>query len=478
MKPSARWLLATFLIVAALLVPNVVLAQNPDEPALRWREERSTHFAILYPDGEEAEAVRYAAFVDTVYDDLSVLFDHRLETPITLRLYPTLASYEEINPLASEVRGVIAHAQLNRREIAVLVPRTVNLTDEEVVNNIRHELTHLIVGDLSGNRLPTGFHEGIAQYVERPGRDQAAKVELLRQAHDAGRLLSWSELNAGPTVYQNPEIGYSQAVSIVSYLVDEYGFARFVEFIRALRATSGYRSALQATYGVPADRLERAWLDALPAYLDGRWQVNALWAYDLAPLQALVAEGAYASAESGLEEAIRLLEHSRQTDTLAEARRLLAVSQQGQTAGEAVVAARQALIDGEYAVARAKIALARTIYAELGDRRHEVELDELDAWANDGMDALDRLAAAEAAVRTNRLEQARQLATEAGVTLSTLGHGEGAAQSSAILAAIDRRQRAGALGLMGAGLLGLAANVLLRWRDHHLGRTGWAGSVQ
>ncbi|HBY95646.1 MAG TPA: hypothetical protein DEP84_17115, partial [Chloroflexi bacterium] len=339
MKSTARWLAAVLFLVALLLAPGALHAQGPDEQALTWHEQSTTHFAILYPEGEEAEAARYATFVDQVYDNLTTLFDHRLETPVTLRLYPTLAAYEEINPLAGEVKGVIAHAQLGRREIAVLVPRTANLSDEEVINNIRHELTHLIIGDLSGDRLPVGFHEGVAQYIERPGRDQAAKVELLRQAREAKRLLSWSQLNAGSTVYKNPEIGYSQAVSIVSYLVNVYGFDRLVEFIRALRTSPGYRSALQATYGVPADQLERAWLDALPAYLDGRWQVNALWAYDLGPLRALVAEGAYASAESQLGEAIRLLETSQQSDVLGEARHLLALSQRGQDAGEAVLAA-------------------------------------------------------------------------------------------------------------------------------------------
>lgn len=473
MKPSARWLLAVLMLVTSLLAPSPLRAQGPDEQPFTWREQRTTHFAILYPDGEEAEATRYAAFVDQVYDDLAALFDHHLETPITLRLYPTLTAYEEINPLAGEVKDVIAHAQLNRREIAVLVPRTVNLTDEEIVNNVRHELTHLVVGDLSGDRLPAGFHEGIAQYVEQPGRDQAAKVELLRQALDSNRLLSWSQLNAGSTIYEIPEIGYSQAVSMVAYLVDEYGFARLVEFVRALRTAPGYRSALQATYGISADRLERAWLEALPAYLDGRWQVNALWTYDLTRVRALVAQGAYASAESQLQEVIRLLENSEQTATLEEARHLLTLSRRGQAAGAAVLAARQALGEGEYAVASAQLTIARTTFAEIGDRRHERELAELQAWADDGAAALERLAAAEAAARANQLEQARRLALEAGTTLTTLGHEEGAARSKAILAGIDRRQRAASFALLGAGCLGLLANLLLRWRDRRLA-AGWA----
>lgn len=477
MKSSARWLLALLLSTLVLLAPSTLHAQEPRGEDLNWREQRTTKFAILYPAGEEAEAERYARFVDQVYDEVTAIFDHQLQTPITLRLYPTLAAYEEINPLAAEIRGVIAHAQLSRREISVLVPRTVNLNDEEIINNIRHEFTHLVVADLSDNNLPVGFHEGIAQYVERPGRDQATKVELLRAARDANQLMSWSELNTGTTVYQRPEIGYAQSVAVVSYLIDEYGFDRFVEFIGAVATSPGYRSALRETYGIPPEQLERAWLEKLPAYLDGRWKINALWAYDLTPLRELVAEGAYAAAESQLEEAIRLLETSGQTDVLEEARSLLDRSQRGQAASAAVLAARESLVAGEYAVAAAQLRSARSLYDQIGDRRHDRELAEMQTWADDGLKALDRLSAAEEALRANRLNQARGLALEAGATLGALGHEEGAARSEAVLASVDRRQRGGALALLAAGGLVLLTNLVLRWRDYRLQNRGWVGSI-
>lgn len=459
------WGLLVALLVAAL-VPAPLHAQTPTPtPTVDWREQRTTHFAILFAAGAEQEAARYAAFADTVYGELTRLFDHPLQTPITLRLYPSLATYETINPLARDLPGVVAHAQFSRREVAVLVPRTAGLTEEEIVNNVRHEITHLIASDLSTNRLPVGLQEGIAQYVERPGRQMEEKVALLREARARDQLLTWSQLNAGTTAYERPEIGYPQAASIVAFLIDRYGFPRFRDFLLALREAAGYRSALQQAYGIPADALEAQWAEWLPDYLAGRWRVNAIWAYDITPLEALVAAGAYSSAERQIEEAIALLQTTDQPEALASLLRLRDRARQGQGASATIRTAREALSSGDYSSAAAQIAAARATLAAIGDSRHERELRELEAWAIEGAAALQRLGAAQAAA--NRLDHgsARALARSAGTTLAELGHPTGPAAARALLARIEAREQGAALGLLGSGLLALLTNLLLRWRD-------------
>ena len=104
---------------------------------------------------EEAEF--YTAFVDEVYTDLTVVFETQLPPPINLRLFPTEESYYQVNPIAEQIPGVVAHALNSREEIAVALPRTQPLTEKELINNIRHEMTHLFASYLSDGNLTLDF---------------------------------------------------------------------------------------------------------------------------------------------------------------------------------------------------------------------------------------------------------------------------------------------------------------------------------
>ena len=107
------------LIVAALLAPAAVLAQDTG-----WDERRTDRFAILYSPGDEQAAAQYAGFVDAIYDEVAATFAHRTATPITLRLYPSIERYYDINPLARGMPGIVAHADFRRHEVVVILPQT------------------------------------------------------------------------------------------------------------------------------------------------------------------------------------------------------------------------------------------------------------------------------------------------------------------------------------------------------------------
>ncbi|MEM7346924.1 MAG: peptidase MA family metallohydrolase, partial [Chloroflexota bacterium] len=255
---------------------------------------------------EEAEA--YALFIDEIYNELATVFAVDLDLPVTLYLYPTEESYYEVNPLAEQLAGVIAHALNNRDEIAVALTRTEKLPEEVIVNNVRHEMTHLFASNLSAGNLTTGFQEGIAQYLEQPTDAASFDPAILALALDEGRLLTWAELDEAREVYSDPQVAYPQSLSIVSFLVDQYGFPSFLQFLEATAVEPGYRSALEQAYNVPADDLEQAWLAYLPDYFAGRWQINAIYAYDLTRVSQLVDQGAYTDAATELADIVTLLE--------------------------------------------------------------------------------------------------------------------------------------------------------------------------
>ncbi len=476
LSAAAKLLFFWALLFWFLLPAGPALAQGPlgAGESIDWRELKTEKFLLVYAESVSIEgqpvecscgideAERYAAFIDEIYSDQVRLFQAELKTPINLRLFPTEESYYEVNPLAEQLTGVIAHALNSREEIAIALPRTRTLTEEELVNNLRHELSHLFASLLSDGKLKAGFQEGIAQYLEKPTDRDSFNPALLRQAFEQGRLLTWAELDEAQQVYSDPQVAYPQTLSVVAFLVDRYGLPPLFEFMRAAATEPGYRSALQTAYGRPADELEAEWLLYLPKYLDGRWQINAIYSYDLGRVTALVEQAAYSDAEAELAEIVTLLETTSQAETLAQAEALLARARQGQAAAVLADEARAAMQANDYPLVIEKGNAAIAAYEEIGYRERVHEIQTYIYRAGLGQEALARLNYGQRLLESLRFAEAEGEIYEATALLQSLDNRTAAAQGEAMLAESVQQQSLLAYGMLGVGLLLLLWNGLRR----------------
>jgi hypothetical protein len=467
MRVLARLAVAigVLLALAAYLMPAPVQAQTT---LPQWYELRTQKFAILYADGDLARAEEYATFVDEVYDEITSIFSHAAPTPVTLRLYPTRRAYDVANPLAASVQGIIAHADFRRNEVVVILDQTINQSPdnqspEEIRNNVRHELTHIVLAELSSNRLNVGFHEGIAQYVERPSPDLERKVTALRQALERDALLPWSALDDRDQVYGSPQVGYPQTLSIVAFLVERYSFVKLREFITTSARSSGYRSALERTYGVPSTDLERMWREWLPSYLDGGFRHNALTEYDLTPIKTMIADGRYAEARRELELAIPWLRNTQQNDVLAQAQELLTQSEAGLYAEDLARQARAALEANDYATAANLARRALDAYVALDNQSRVETLTVYATIADRGLRATALLEQATALAGDWRtFADARIFADQAASEFLSLSNQEHAARALTLRAEIDRVQSLAGIFLLVVGLGGIAVGFTRR----------------
>lgn len=462
-------------ILFLMWLPGPAQAQEPNnsQEIIDWQELKTEKFIIVYADSVSGrrifdcecgveQAQRYADFIDQVYNDLVAVFGVELTTPINLRLFPTEESYYEVNPLARQLTGVIAHALNSRDEIAVALPRTKRLTEDDIVNNMRHELTHFFASYLSDGKLKAGFQEGIAQYLEKPTERSDYDPAILEQAFEQQRLLTWSEMDEAQAVYSDPQVAYPQSLSVVSFLIDRYGLPTFLDFLRAAATEPGFRSALQTAYSKSADQLEQEWLAYLPEYFDGRWQVNAIYAYDLSRVTELVNKAAYTDAAAELTEIIGLLESTSQTDTLTEAEALLARAHQGQAAGALADESRQALQNGDYPLAVGKGNSAIEAYEALGYRERIPEIQVYIHRAELGQSALDQLGRGERLLDSFRFLEAENQLQQATVMLQSLGNQTGAQQGQALLLKLAWQQSLLAYLLLAVGGTILVFNGLRR----------------
>jgi hypothetical protein len=445
------------LMLTMLLVPASALAQDA-----KWNERRTDRFAILYADGDEQTATEYAGFVDAVYDEVAAIFGHRTSTPVTLRLYPSIERYYEVNPLARGLPGIVAHADFRRHEVVVIVPQTASQTPDEIQNNIRHELTHIVAAELSEDHLNTGFQEGIAQYVEHPSRELETKIRLLHSYVDNDRLLSWSELDDRETVYENPEVSYPESMSVVAFLIDRYSFAKLRDFLTLTARSSGYRSALERAFGATPDELEQQWRSWLPEYLAGGYRRNVLTAYDLSRAEELLRQGRYADARAELEDAINWLQTTNQATVLEQAQVLLERSNAGQAAEALANEARAALETADYDRAADLIDKTRQSYATLEDTRQDAVLSAYAERAEHGRQAIATLEQAQALAQRLRYPQARAVADQAAAEFVKLGDQARAEQALALRGSLDQRQSLLGAILLILGLGGVAISTVRR----------------
>ena len=468
-------------------MPEATLAQSPlnnEDSAqfnIDWQELKTDHFTIVYAtkievrelgDGElkqidcsacgRAEAEKYLIFVDNLYNDLATIFATDIETSINLRLYPTEESYFEINPIAEYLTGVIAHALNNRKEIAVALPRTQEITEAQLVNNMRHEISHLFASKLSDGKLTAGFQEGLAQYLEKPTDKAANNPALLKLAFEQNRHLSWDELDKSSEIYRDPQVAYPQSLSIISFLVDRYGFPKILEFVETIGTESGYRAALNVTYGKSAEVLEAEWLAYLPNYFESRWQINAIYNYDLDRVAHLVERGAYGDATIEINDIVLLLESTNQRETLAQAQELLYQAEQGQTAALLAKESRVALASSNYQLTIDKGIAAQQIYDALGyqDRRPEIQI--YIYRAEIGQEALQQLEQGDRLLDQFRFLEAERQINEATIRLQALNNPNAAQQGMDLLKESARRQRILAYMLLVIGALLFLANMVHR----------------
>ncbi|MGH2523392.1 MAG: peptidase MA family metallohydrolase, partial [Anaerolineales bacterium] len=337
-------------------------------------------FVILYPAAHAAEATlfagRHGQAINNFYAEFQLLYGHAPPPPVNIRFYSDAEAFAGLNALAPQLGNGVFHAHSGAREVALIAPFPLDLfTSDSILNVIRNELNGLFLSRLSEGGLPPGLELGLNQYVEHPGPQTQTSRDLLDAAQVNGLLLPWNRLLDGPWVYIDREVAYPQSLSVAAFLIDSYGFGKLIEFVRAVPKAGGYRAALAQTYGRPLDRLEQDWLAYLPDYLTTRWQVNALFNYDLAPFQSALDAGAYTQVLRGLDYVIPFLQATGQTEKAAQAQTLYLIAAQGTQAGELTKAARDALLVGEYALALNFADQARAAYDVLGDTSRFEEIE-------------------------------------------------------------------------------------------------------
>ncbi|MGE3269739.1 MAG: hypothetical protein AB7P40_13390 [Chloroflexota bacterium] len=457
--------------VLALLLALVVLAGQPAVVRASERlqqERRAGPLVVRYvgPDDASglAEFAWYADAVEQAYRDVQDVFGGALRetgTPardeIVVTLYGDDDAYREINPMAGRDDGVLGHAQPSEGKIGVAVARLRDKSEGYRRDAIRHELTHIVLGDLSQQRLPIGFQEGIAQYLERDLDQRERFASTIRQAQEAGRLLSFSDLNRQRQFLSVAGIAYPQSYSMVVFLAERYGFGKVLQLVTATREARTLEEAVSRVFERTLPELESEWLAFLPTYLTQSWARNDLDLWDLAAPRQLLAGGKYAEARDLYDRASALYSSMGEQERLGQAQ---TERQRAVASLEAIDLTQRgmaALSAHTYPEAVDLLTQAETRWRSLGDgRRADLAAAGL-MRAMDGQRAVDQVAEARQLLAGWQFQAAGDLAYEAGQVLAELGDSHATAEATEVMR--QARQLRTDLGLAAAG--GGVASVAL-----------------
>ncbi len=214
-----------------------------------------------------------------------------------------------------------------------------------------HELAHVFHIQLSRNRVPRWFTEGLAEYETMIARPEWQREEdhRLYLALAGDRLPPVARLNHAFTHARTADaitVAYYASSMLVKYIVDTYGFERIPRMLRAWGAGESSGAVVQHVLGVSIERLDRDFREHTRRRLAGR-------ADDFA-----VDFAAYTDLD-----AIRAAAEQRPRDADAQAALAAALTVRGGDPVEAMTAVRAALhLDAEHPVARfiaARLAMAR-----------------------------------------------------------------------------------------------------------------------
>jgi hypothetical protein len=178
------------------------------------------------------------------------------DAPIDIYVYPNYNDMRDAILYEPSWTGGQAHPEFN---IVIMGLSGSDSTWDQ--NTVIHELTHVLVGHFTFSCLgvtPAWLDEGLAMFSE--GKLDSGMQSQLDAAIQTDQLITLRSLNGGfSELPDKANLSYSQAYSVVNFLVNTYGQDKMTGLLAALRDGKTVDDALLSIYGFNTDGLDDAW---------------------------------------------------------------------------------------------------------------------------------------------------------------------------------------------------------------------------
>jgi hypothetical protein len=187
------------------------------------------------------------------------------ETGATPEKTVNISVYTSAQDYAASVMGVpewSGGVELSQYNSVLVLIRPEALSSD--LSAVAHELTHVIVGQITSNpynTIPFWLNEGLAVHVQFAGGNLPSDfTTALSNAITNNNFISVRSLSDPFSAYPDKaDLSYAESVSIVTYLINQYGAAKMNQLLNTFSQGSTYDGALQTNYGFDMDSLYTQW---------------------------------------------------------------------------------------------------------------------------------------------------------------------------------------------------------------------------
>jgi hypothetical protein len=220
-----------------------------------WEGISEGGVSVHWYSGSNSSAESDLAVAGDTLDEMSTLLGVTVDYPVKIWIYD---SYEDMLP------ALVRRSEAHEQQVIVLGERvasdTILMLADHGGDVLRHELAHVVThvaGEGPYGGLPTWLDEGTAMHAQsEPGEGYTSALE---SAVNRDSLLSVRSMTSPTGDASKVGLFYGQAWSLVDFLIETYGPAKFAELFATFKEGSTVDNALLKVYGFDQDGLENAW---------------------------------------------------------------------------------------------------------------------------------------------------------------------------------------------------------------------------
>lgn len=226
-----------------------------DDIRFDWRNVDGDGMTIYYYSGSEGDASDMHAVADKAISDAEILLGTTVPFDVQVRVYD---SRDDMSPALQRISaGFESKIIVEGVRVAT---NTVLVLGNASFDTLRHELTHVVTAQAAERggfgHMPSWLDEGTAVHAQQ---DRGGYADAIEEAIDRGNVLSVREITVPTGNASKVNLFYGEAGSLVSYLVDTYGEAKFAQLFADIKAGKGVDKSFEAVYGFDQDGLDNAW---------------------------------------------------------------------------------------------------------------------------------------------------------------------------------------------------------------------------
>lgn len=223
-----------------------------------WPQIETSFFRIYYQNSEKVHADRTASLFESAHSEIAAQLGLQLTQPVRVILCGSEKTFTELtgNFIPHWGAGVADASQ----SLIILKSPSLTGNPDRLPKLVRHELTHIIVGQAIKNpqSVPRWFNEGIAIYFSYD--EYFADGDAISKALFSDSIISLDEIDDVLNFqHAKANLAYEESYSFTLYLVETFGMEKMIELLSALNRSPSFEESFRHVFAVDLYDVEIAW---------------------------------------------------------------------------------------------------------------------------------------------------------------------------------------------------------------------------